>query len=64
MRHYDWMLSLEKNEFEFFILSKRFFIFLCVVMGVRKSNNQKNATMLYVVVFGDGREPSGCNAHT
>jgi hypothetical protein len=37
---------------------------LCVAMGVRKSNNQKNATMSYVLMFGDGRGPTHCNTHT
>jgi hypothetical protein len=66
MQHYDWVPSFDKNEFEFFhiIQNDFYFIFLCVVMGVRKSNNQKNDTMLYIVMFGGGRGPTHCNAHT
>ncbi len=33
-------------------------------MGVGKNNNQKIATMLYVVMFGDGRGLAHCNEHT
>jgi len=33
-------------------------------MDVGKNNNQKIATMLYVVMFGDGRGLAHCNAHT
>jgi hypothetical protein len=42
------------NVFGCFILFKQFFC-VCMVMGVGKNNNKKNAIMLYVVVFGDGR---------
>ncbi len=49
--------------FNFFILSKQNH-FLCVVMGVGKNDNQKIATMLYVVMFGDGKGLAHYNAHT
>jgi len=37
--------------------------FFCVVMGVGKNDNQKNAMVLYVVMFGDGRGLAHSNAH-
>jgi hypothetical protein len=47
MRHYDWMPSLEKMSLSFLYYPNDFY-FVCLVMGVRKRNNQKNATMLYM----------------
>ncbi len=53
---HDFMTEcpLLKNLFGCFILFKQI-IFVCMVMGVKKNNNKKNVTVLYVGVFGDGR---------
>jgi hypothetical protein len=41
------------------------FTFLCVIMGMGKSNNKKKeGTMSYVIMFGYGRGVAHSNAHT
>jgi len=60
---YEWMPSFEKMCLTFYIIHLQKKIW-SVIMGVRKINNQKNGTMLYVIMFNDGRGLAHCNAQT
>jgi hypothetical protein len=65
MQPYDRMFGLEKMCLIFIYNPKEFlFIFFCVVMGMEKINKNLKGIISYVVMFGYGRRPSHCNAHT
>jgi hypothetical protein len=59
------MPSLEKNEFEFlYIIQTISFFGVCGYGCEKKQQPKKCHNVIYVVMFGDGRGPTHCNAHT
>jgi hypothetical protein len=60
---YDQMPGLEKMCSIFLYYPKK--IIFCVRLSVwEKKKKPKNVTILYVVMFGDGKRLAHCNAHT
>jgi hypothetical protein len=51
-------------SFEKMCLTFLYYPFMIIFLGVGKINNQKNATMLYVIMFSDWRGLAHCNAQT
>ncbi len=62
MQPYDQVPNLE-NTCLIFMYNPNDFYFFPAIMHVEKEIIKKG-TILYVVMFGYGRRPSHCNAHT